>query len=208
LQSSRQPSKPGETEKITINVGFVDLGHIDLLAHDGFYSNRTDFIRTAIRNQLATHVDAVKQSIGVLTLSRANAAALLTILERRVEMLQRAENHDGPEALAEATQEKDAIVTVLVALEAAVNIHRDGGIHAMKPILELLSQKPRNCLLSRPRKKRRAARWRKRPKVLPRRMLPLWHHSQVTGRSSHLRRSASEADVEAAEVVTFTHVGA
>jgi Arc/MetJ-type ribon-helix-helix transcriptional regulator len=52
---------PGETEKITINVGFVDLGHIDLLAHKGFYSNRTDFIRTAIRNQLPTHSDAVKQ---------------------------------------------------------------------------------------------------------------------------------------------------
>lgn len=53
----------GETEKITINVGFVDLGHIDLLVREGFYSNRTDFIRTAIRNQLAIHADAVKQSI-------------------------------------------------------------------------------------------------------------------------------------------------
>ena len=59
----RPRDKPGETEKITINVGYVDLGHIDLLVHDGFYSNRTDFIRTAIRNQLATHADAIKQSI-------------------------------------------------------------------------------------------------------------------------------------------------
>ena len=59
----RLRDKPGETEKITINVGFVDLGHIELLVHEGFYSNRTDFIRTAIRNQLATHADAVKQSI-------------------------------------------------------------------------------------------------------------------------------------------------
>ena len=56
-------ARSGETEKITINVGFVDLGHIDLLVREGFYSNRTDFIRTAIRNQLATHADAVKQSI-------------------------------------------------------------------------------------------------------------------------------------------------
>ena len=55
--------RPSETEKITINVGFVDLGHIDLLVREGFYSNRTDFIRTAIRNQLASHADAVKQSI-------------------------------------------------------------------------------------------------------------------------------------------------
>ena len=60
---SRLRDKSGETEKITINVGFVDLGHIDLLVHEGFYSNRTDFIRTAIRNQLAAHADAVKQSI-------------------------------------------------------------------------------------------------------------------------------------------------
>jgi Arc/MetJ-type ribon-helix-helix transcriptional regulator len=59
----RLRDKPGETEKITINVGFVDLGHIELLVHEGFYSNRTDFIRTAIRNQLATHADVVKQSI-------------------------------------------------------------------------------------------------------------------------------------------------
>ena len=59
----RLRDKPGETEKITINVGFVDLGHIDLLVHESFYSNRSDFIRTAIRNQLGTHADAVKQSI-------------------------------------------------------------------------------------------------------------------------------------------------
>jgi Arc/MetJ-type ribon-helix-helix transcriptional regulator len=55
--------KAGETEKITVNLGHVDLGHIDLLVQEGFYSNRTDFIRTAIRNQLANHSDAIKQSI-------------------------------------------------------------------------------------------------------------------------------------------------
>ncbi|WP_210204573.1 CopG family transcriptional regulator [Microvirga sp. 17 mud 1-3] len=52
-----------ETEKITINLGYVDLGHIDLLVQEGFYSNRTDFIRTAIRNQLDRHGDAVRQSV-------------------------------------------------------------------------------------------------------------------------------------------------
>src|SRR5271166_869410 len=52
-----------ESEKITINLGYVDLGHIDLLVREGFYSNRTDMIRTAIRNQLARHADAVKQTI-------------------------------------------------------------------------------------------------------------------------------------------------
>ena len=51
-----------DTEKITINLGPVDLGQIDLLVQEGFYSNRTDFIRTAIRNQLAVHTDAVRQT--------------------------------------------------------------------------------------------------------------------------------------------------
>ena len=57
------------TEKLTINLGVVDLGQIDLLVQEGFYSNRTDLIRTAIRNQLATHVDAIKQSVERNTLS-------------------------------------------------------------------------------------------------------------------------------------------
>jgi Arc/MetJ-type ribon-helix-helix transcriptional regulator len=55
--------KGADSEKITINLGYVDLGHIDLLVQEGFYSNRTDFIRTAIRNQLDRHNDAVKQSV-------------------------------------------------------------------------------------------------------------------------------------------------
>jgi Arc/MetJ-type ribon-helix-helix transcriptional regulator len=59
---------PGETEKITINLGPVDLGQIDLLVQEGFYSNRTDFIRTAIRAQLATHGEAVRQSVARKTL--------------------------------------------------------------------------------------------------------------------------------------------
>jgi Arc/MetJ-type ribon-helix-helix transcriptional regulator len=53
----------GDTEKITINLGYVDLGHIDLLAQDGFYANRTDFIRTAIRNQIERHAEAAKRSV-------------------------------------------------------------------------------------------------------------------------------------------------
>jgi Arc/MetJ-type ribon-helix-helix transcriptional regulator len=54
--------KPSDSEKITINLGYVDLGHIDLMVQEGFYSNRTDFIRTAIRNQLERHADVVKKS--------------------------------------------------------------------------------------------------------------------------------------------------
>ena len=57
-----------DNEKLTINLGFVDLGHIDLMVRDGFYSNRSDFIRTAIRNQLITHADATRQATRRLTL--------------------------------------------------------------------------------------------------------------------------------------------
>ena len=52
-----------ESEKMTINLGYVDLGHIDLLVQEGFYANRTDLIRTAIRNQLDRHADATRNSL-------------------------------------------------------------------------------------------------------------------------------------------------
>jgi Arc/MetJ-type ribon-helix-helix transcriptional regulator len=56
-------SKATDSEKITINLGYVDLGHVDLLVQEGFYSNRTDFIRTAIRNQIERHSDVVRQAV-------------------------------------------------------------------------------------------------------------------------------------------------
>ena len=65
---SRWGTGMSETEKITINLGLVDLGQIDLLVQEGFYSNRTDFIRTAIRNQLTTHAEEVRQTVARKTL--------------------------------------------------------------------------------------------------------------------------------------------
>lgn len=59
----RAALKPLDSEKITINLGFVDLGNIDLLVQDGFYANRTDLIRTAIRNQLDRHSDILRGTI-------------------------------------------------------------------------------------------------------------------------------------------------
>jgi Arc/MetJ-type ribon-helix-helix transcriptional regulator len=78
--------KAGEaTEKITINLGVVDLGQIDLLVQEGFYSNRTDLIRTAIRNQLATHAEVVRETVarktfvlGLQHYSRRDLEALQT----------------------------------------------------------------------------------------------------------------------------------
>lgn len=57
-----------DTEKITINLGLIDLGQIDLLVEEGFYSNRTDLIRTAIRNQLGTHADTLRKTVERRTL--------------------------------------------------------------------------------------------------------------------------------------------
>lgn len=74
-----------KSEKITINIGPVDLGQIDLLVEEGFYSNRTDFIRTAIRRQLETRSETVKDTVvrrslilGSQHLSRQDLEALRT----------------------------------------------------------------------------------------------------------------------------------
>ena len=61
--------RAGETEKMTINVGVVDLGQVDLLVQEGFYSNRSDLVRTALRNQLALHAHTVKQTVARRTLT-------------------------------------------------------------------------------------------------------------------------------------------
>ncbi len=81
--------KLAESEKITINLGLIDLGQIDLLVSEGFYSNRTDLIRTAIRNQLGAHAEVVKQTVarkslvlGMHHFSRADLEAALAAGER------------------------------------------------------------------------------------------------------------------------------
>lgn len=81
--------KTAESEKITINLGLIDLGQIDLLVQEGFYSNRTDLIRTAIRNQLAEHADVVRQTVarkslvlGMQHYSRADLEAVQAAGER------------------------------------------------------------------------------------------------------------------------------
>ena len=81
--------KLAESEKITINLGLIDLGQIDLLVNEGFYSNRTDLIRTAIRNQLGTHAEVVRQTVarkslvlGMHHYSRADLEAALQAGER------------------------------------------------------------------------------------------------------------------------------
>lgn len=120
----------GETEKLTINLGVVDLGQIDLLVQEGFYSNRTDLIRTAIRNQLTVHAEEVKRTItrrtlvlGLQHFSRADlerALAAGEMLQIQVLGLARIADDVSPE-LARATIES---VVVLGAFQASAAVRK------------------------------------------------------------------------------------
>lgn len=122
--------KPPENEKITINLGFVDLGRIDLLVQEGFYSNRSDFIRTAIRKQLDTHADAVGRTIerhtmelGLRDFDRAELEQLRAageVLHIKVVGLARISPDVTPD-LALATI---GSITVLGSLQAASDIKK------------------------------------------------------------------------------------
>lgn len=129
-QSSNTDTKPkvAESEKITINLGPIDLGQIDLLVQEGFYSNRTDLIRTAIRNQLATHAEVVKQTVarrslvlGMQHFSRAHLEAAQAAGERlQIQVLGMASiASDVSAELALATIES---IFVLGALQASSSV--------------------------------------------------------------------------------------
>ena len=117
-----------ETEKVTINLGFVDLGHIDLLVAEGFYGNRTDFIRTAIRNQLAAQQEAVRQVVSrkslVLGLQRLTRAEL--------EATQRAGESLDVRVLGLATVNDDVSPELALATIASITVL--GAFHASPAI--------------------------------------------------------------------------
>jgi Arc/MetJ-type ribon-helix-helix transcriptional regulator len=114
-------------EKITVNIGCVDLGQIDLLVQEGFYNNRTDLIRTAIRNQIAAHQDAVRQAVRRQTLAlgiQHYSAADLKSAKAAGEMVRinvlglASIAHDVTPALALATIESITVLGVLHASPA------------------------------------------------------------------------------------------
>ena len=120
--------KVAETEKITINLGPIDLGQIDLLVQEGFYSNRTDLIRTAIRNQLQLHGDVIKQTVarkslvlGLQHYSRADLEAVRAAGQKlQIQVLGLASiGADVTPELALATIDS---VTVLGALHASAAV--------------------------------------------------------------------------------------
>ena len=133
----RLRDRQSESEKITINVGFVDLGHIDLLVREGFYSNRTDFIRTAIRNQLVSHADAVKQSIVRHTLE----LGLRRVSRQELEASKAKGVRLQIQVVGLATIDDD--VTPELARETIESITVLGALHASKEIKSALADRIR-----------------------------------------------------------------
>jgi Arc/MetJ-type ribon-helix-helix transcriptional regulator len=121
-------SKATDSEKITINLGYVDLGHVDLLVQEGFYSNRTDFIRTAIRNQIERHSEVVRQAVtrksvdlGLRTFTREDLEAAKEagqMLDVRVLGLATI----APDVTPELARATIASLTVLGALHASAAV--------------------------------------------------------------------------------------
>jgi Arc/MetJ-type ribon-helix-helix transcriptional regulator len=134
--SATAGAKPVD-EKITINIGYVDLGQIDLLVQEGFYANRTDLIRTAIRNQLATHSDELKQAVArktlVLGIQHFSAADLRALRKAKQTLRVR--------VLGLATIASD--VTPELALATIESIVVLGALHASPAVKAALAARMR-----------------------------------------------------------------
>ena len=129
--------KDAESEKITINLGYVDLGHIDLLVQEGFYSNRTDFIRTAIRNQLGNHGDALKQTVA----RRAMVLGLQRYTRQDLERLRDAGEEVHIQVLGLATIDDD--VPPQLAAQTIASISVLGALRASPAVKAALADRIR-----------------------------------------------------------------
>jgi Arc/MetJ-type ribon-helix-helix transcriptional regulator len=126
-----------EAEKITINVGAVDLGQIDLLVQEAFYSNRSDFIRTAIRNQLASHADTVKQTVARKML----ALGLEHLSKERLESAVAAGEQLQVQVLGLVTVASD--VSPELARAAIASLQVLGAFHASPAVKAALADRTR-----------------------------------------------------------------
>jgi Arc/MetJ-type ribon-helix-helix transcriptional regulator len=130
-------AKASDSEKVTINLDYVDLGHIDLLVQEGFYSNRTDFIRTAIRNQLDRHNDAVKKSVDRHQLD----LGLRHYSRQDLEAVQAAGEMLRIQVLGLASIAND--VTPELAQQTIASLHVLGALHASPAVKEALKDRIR-----------------------------------------------------------------
>ena len=122
-----------DTEKITINLGAIDLGQIDLLVQEGFYSNRTDLIRTAIRNQLATHGEALRQTVARRTL----VLGLQHFSKRDLEAVRKAGTRLRIQVLGLVRIDDD--VTPALAAQTIESISVLGALHASAAVKAALT---------------------------------------------------------------------
>lgn len=136
-QATDGPDRGPESEKITINLTFIDLGHIDLMVRDGFYSNRTDFIRTAIRNHIDKHADVVSKSVARRTLDLG--LRLYTKLE--LEELRGAGEMLHVKVLGLATIARDVTPELARATIASLTVL--GALHASPDVRTALSDRMR-----------------------------------------------------------------
>src|SRR6478609_5075805 len=131
-----RPRTP-DTEKITVNLGYVDLGHVDLMVQEGFYSNRTDFIRTAIRNQLERHADVVRQT----TARKSLDLGLRNYTRQDLEAAQRAGEMLQINVLGLATIAQDVTAELARATIASVSVL--GPLHATPAVKAALADRMR-----------------------------------------------------------------
>lgn len=135
IQHNSNAPRISESEKITINLGLIDLGQIDLLVQEGFYSNRSDLIRTAIRNQIGTHADVVRQTVarkslvlGLHHFSRSDLEAAVAVGQKlQIQIL-------GLASIADD-------VSADLALDAIESIAVLGALHASDEVKRALADR-------------------------------------------------------------------
>ena len=124
-----------DTEKITINVSAVDLGRIDLLAEEGFYSNRTDFIRTAIRKELDVHREVVGKSVE----RRFAALGLVTYNRRSLEEYERKNEKVSINVVGGVVLSKDVTPELAVRTIERLKVH--GILRAPQAVKDALASR-------------------------------------------------------------------
>ena len=129
IGETRQP-RAGETEKMAVNMGVVDLGQVDLLVQEGFYSNRSDLVRTAVRNQLAQHSDVLRQTVARRSLTVGLQHFSRSDLERAVAAGERLEievvglARIAPDVTPALARAAIASVSVLGAFQASAAVRQ------------------------------------------------------------------------------------
>jgi Arc/MetJ-type ribon-helix-helix transcriptional regulator len=124
VENLMAPRDVERTEKVTVNLGPVDLGQIDLLVEEGFYANRTDFIRTAVRAQLALRASAVDRTV----MRKALVLGTLHLTRRDLEELRAAGGTMDLRVLGLATIADD--VSPQLALDTIASVEVLGAFHA------------------------------------------------------------------------------